>query len=44
MVPENFQTLNDVETFIFGKLGIVTNGSAESAVVDKATEPELVPA
>ena len=28
MVPENFQTLNDVETFVFGKLG-KAEGEAE---------------
>jgi acyl carrier protein len=33
IVPENFQTLNDVETSIFGKLGIAANGSAEAAAL-----------
>jgi hypothetical protein len=28
MVPENFQTLNDVENFVVGKLG-KANGAAE---------------
>ena len=44
MVPENFQTLNDVETFVFGKLGTAPNGSTEPSSVEAATTPELVSA
>ncbi len=44
MVPENFQTLNDCEIFVLGKLGAAGNGSEEPAQTEKVTEPELVPA
>jgi acyl carrier protein len=45
MLPENFQTLNDCEIFIKGKLGIGVNGSengAEEPNVAATPAPELV--
>jgi acyl carrier protein len=36
MLPENFQTLNDCEIFIKGKLGIGVNGSENDAEESKA--------
>jgi acyl carrier protein len=45
MLPENFQTLNDCEIFIKGKLGIEVNGSengAEEPQVVTTPAPELV--
>jgi acyl carrier protein len=45
MLPENFQTLNDVEIFINRKLGIGVNGSGngvESSAVAATPVPERV--
>jgi acyl carrier protein len=45
MLPENFQTLNDVEIFINRKLGIGVNGAgngAESSAVAATPVPERV--
>jgi acyl carrier protein len=32
MVPENFQTINDIETFVAGKLGVQAPGRCAQAV------------
>ena len=42
MVPENFQTLNDVEIFIANKLGNGANGSSDAAPIAAPEVPELV--
>src|ERR1043165_7567940 len=42
MVPENFQTLNDVEIFIANKLGNGANGSSYPAPVTAPEVRELV--
>jgi hypothetical protein len=42
MVPENFQTLNDVEIFIANKLGNGANGSSDDALIAAVEVPELV--
>lgn len=44
MVPENFQTLNDVEVFVRGKLGYSADVPEEFPTVATAPQPELVPA
>ena len=42
MVPENFQTLNDVEIFIANKLGNGANGSSDPAPITAPEVRELV--
>jgi acyl carrier protein len=42
MVPENFQTLNDVEIFIANKLGHGANASSDTAPIAAPEVPELV--
>jgi acyl carrier protein len=42
MVPENFQTLNDVEIFIANKLEHGVSGSSDAAPIAALEIPELV--
>ena len=44
MLPENFQTLNDCEIFIKGKLGIGVDGSANGVESPTVTATTATPA
>ena len=40
MLPENFQTINDTEMFIYRKLGLSTSGSGNSTEVPNVAAPQ----
>jgi acyl carrier protein len=43
MDPDNFQTLNDIETFVIGKLGKVDGEAEQSTQAPLPTEDAAVP-
>jgi len=40
MLPENFQTINDTEMFIYRKLGISANGSGNGSEMPNVATPQ----